>query len=315
MKKDEIFKEFEKEYPGSTTEFEDWLRGFNTRYWQVRGRDIDSIPFSRKDMLCSWVSPQWLQIGRNLSELAQLLGIETPESLDVDKPIVNDTGAGSNTGKRQMISWYDFDKGIPNIIGAFSNAVKQQPTNLLQLQGFIQKQNITIQRQEQVITALRFRNLMEHLPGPKDNLKETGTARWKRFWTESLESTLENRTGPLFKLMEESLSYVDKQKNGSWGDKLKWLCKNAPETKRANALYGMLSSVIHNYKDGEFEINELTYHPDDIAILKCFIPDPDYIEKGEVKWDEMREEYLSGIKGTREKGAANATEDRHNKIV
>lgn len=91
---------------------------------QVIGRDVDSTPFSRKDTLSSWVSPQWLRIGRNLLKLAQLLGIENPELLDIDKGVVNDTGAGS-TGKRHTINWLDFDKGVPNIIGAFSNVVKR----------------------------------------------------------------------------------------------------------------------------------------------------------------------------------------------
>ena len=50
----------------------------------------------------------------------------------------------------------------------------------------------------------------------------------------------------------------------------------------------MLSTAIRNYQDGKFDINPPTYSPDDIAILRCFIPDPAYIEDGEVEWSEMR---------------------------
>ncbi|KAI1171963.1 hypothetical protein F4777DRAFT_563685 [Nemania sp. FL0916] len=301
-------KEMDGHFKTAKSLFEEWLVRFNDNYWLALKVDVDKLPFSRKDTSFQWASPQWSQIGRNLQQLAHLLGISDMDraafddnradlnsnKYQVDSAVPNDNNADPNNGNRQG-RFFDYGKGVPNIIAAFGDAVKWQPTDLIQLQTFIQAQSITIQRQEQVITALRFRYLMEHLPDRTINPHMKESERWREFWKNAIKSAYGTGKGPLVKLMEGSFNEVEKKFPGEnekdFNKRVEWLQNAASKSQRAFALYGVLSEVIHNYNDGEFTINPLTYSPDDTAILRCLMPDPIHLEKGEVSWTFLRRQY------------------------
>jgi hypothetical protein len=63
------------------------------------------------------------------------------------------------------------------------------------MQQTIQKLNRTVSEQQQVITALKFRYLLENLPGPAYTHIDTLSGRWRAFWRDITTYYRERETG------------------------------------------------------------------------------------------------------------------------
>lgn len=267
--------------------FETWLANFNTRYKNVQQRNVEELAFCTGDMEHVWASPMWLILGRNLSSLADLVGVAA-------------------------VRWCFADTGSPRILRAFADHAAQQRPDLDRVQRFLHEQAAVIQRQEQVITALRFRHLLENLPDERCT-GNNSTARWREFWKRAVRTAWENRgdptpRSPLDKLLREQFAKVDKPAKLKTEEELIAKVETTAKlkiekeqlakvldwvtAKRADSLYGILSQVIHGYQDGRFIVNPQSYSPDDIAILGALIPEDGNIEDGEVVWERERERYL-----------------------
>ncbi|KAK4448143.1 hypothetical protein QBC34DRAFT_381684 [Podospora aff. communis PSN243] len=249
--------------------FDNFLSQFSKRHREVNKRSADEISLSVCDAYeenppVQWASPLWLQIGRNLSSLGELLGV---------------------TAER----WQFADVGSPGIIKAFGERAKKQQVDLIQKQ-MLEQANI-IQRQEQVITALRFRHMLENLPGPDIKGGFAGK-RWTAFWGRAVQAAWETRKSPaaddpVGKLLRDEFAKID-QKKLKEEAKLQQVSE-LPIAKRAGDLYSVLSRLIHEYQDGKFVVNRLTYSPDDVDILNALVPS--HVEDGEVIWSEERKRY------------------------
>lgn len=184
-------------------------------------------------------------------------------------------------------------KGSPEILSAFAVLASKQRPDLDRSQRLLHEQTVIIQRQEQVITALRFRHLLDNLPG-EGCTGNTATAKWVNFWQDAVRTAWENRkdtspSSPLDKLLRAQFVKVKKKsEKEQLANVLDWVT-----VKRAGGLYSILSQVIHGYQDGQFQIvNRQSYSPDEIAILEALIPAEGNIEDGEVVRERERERYL-----------------------
>lgn len=268
-----IFRSFDERHSiqDDRHAFETWLVNCSKRHWRVHQVDVNNLAFSTEDINKMWASPLWLRLGRNLSSLADLVGVAADR-------------------------WCFADTGSPGILRAFADHAAQQRPDLDRVQRFLHEQAAVIQRQEQVITALRFRHLLENLPG-EGCTGNTSTARWREFWNRAVRTAWESRgdptpRSPLDKLLREQFAKLEKTaklktEQEQLAKVLEWVT-----AKRAGSLYGILSQVIHGYQDGRFIVNPQSYSPDDIAILEALIPEDGNIEDGEVVWERERERYL-----------------------
>lgn len=258
---------------------ENWLGRFNNRFRKIQKLGVDELAFNLSEMDSVWVTSSWLRIGRNLYKLAQLLGIEPPR-------------------------WDVVNGGYPKIIDAFSRAVDQQGTAVRQLQSFINEQSITIREQQQAITALQFRYVLEMLAGggaapPRGQ----ATLRWKRFWEQAVTKAYKKHisapgqtTSPLASLLEDSFKKAYKKKDSpdkyNEAEQIEWLLKETDISQRAKALYGTLSQVIHSYSSDKFMVDARTYSPGDVQLLESLRPDSNNVTDGTVAWTDELQRYL-----------------------
>ncbi|KAK1830706.1 hypothetical protein QBC39DRAFT_101855 [Podospora conica] len=285
---DDIFKSFHKslDINKDRAVFEDWLLSLNKRYWRVLNRDVDDLAFCINDTEHGWTSPLWLQLGKNLSSLAEFIGVAADR-------------------------WCFLETGSPAILGAFGKLAAEQRPDLDSVQKIIHEQDGVIQKQEQVITALRFRHLLENLPGAR-RARQSGTAKWVEFWKNAVRTAWRNRhdpdpVGPLDKLLRDQFRKADRKNYPHVDSDGKKLTEEEVdkmkldkvlsefEAKRGSNLYSILSQVIHGYQDQEFKVNPQSFSPDDVAIMEALAPAN--IEDGEVLWEKERERYFPAEEG------------------
>lgn len=186
----------------------------------------------------------WNQIGENLRQLCYLTGANIASS-------TTDT---------------------PWIIPALRAAVDSRTGALAITQGIIQQQSIEIHNQQQVITSLIFRSLMEQIP-PVGMDKKSATSRWQGFWDKAVKvaeakDDERNPEHPLRGILTPQL-------------------KN-----RGREMYGTLSFGIHNYRDCAFFVDSTTFTALDSKILKALTPAGTSInEDGTVDWVAERKRY------------------------
>ncbi|KID94649.1 hypothetical protein MAJ_09407, partial [Metarhizium majus ARSEF 297] len=186
----------------------------------------------------------WNQIGENLRQLCYLTGANIAYS-------TTDT---------------------PWIIPALRAAVDSRTGALAITQGIIQQQSIEIHNQQQVITSLVFRSLMEQIP-PVGMDKKSATSRWQGFWDKAVKvaeakDDERNPEHPLRGILTPQL-------------------KN-----RGREMYGTLSFGIHNYRDCAFFVDSTTFTALDSKILKALTPAGTSIsEDGTVDWVAERKRY------------------------
>ncbi|KID84447.1 hypothetical protein MGU_08265 [Metarhizium guizhouense ARSEF 977] len=186
----------------------------------------------------------WNQIGENLRQLCYLTGANIAYS-------TTDT---------------------PWIIPALRAAVDSRTGALAITQGIIQQQSIEIHNQQQVITSLVFRSLMEQIP-PVGMDKKSATSRWQGFWDKAVKvaeakDDERNPEHPLRGILTPQL-------------------KN-----RGREMYGTLSFGIHNYRDCAFLVDSTTFTALDSKILKALTPAGTSInEDGTVDWVAERKRY------------------------
>ncbi|KAI1072005.1 hypothetical protein LB507_005136 [Fusarium sp. FIESC RH6] len=166
----------------------------------------------------------------------------------------------------------------------------------------LEKYQIQIQKQQQVITALQFRHLMEHLPvGVRDRWlaasksDEVGDAsrwdrmkeveKWNEFWIESVKqifrSYMKNgaeawggskghEPSPFAHLLKHHLIALGFLLAGS--NTIHLLAHETDVGERVKRLYSTLSQIIHHYSDANFEVNKLNFSPLEARILTALIP-------------------------------------------
>ncbi|KFG78033.1 hypothetical protein MANI_026525 [Metarhizium anisopliae] len=186
----------------------------------------------------------WNQIGENLRQLCYLTGANIASS-------TTDT---------------------PWIVPALRAAVDSRTGALAITQGIIQQQSIEIHNQQQVITSLIFRSLMEQIP-PVGMDKKSATSRWQGFWDKAVKvaEAMDDERSP-----EHPLRGI-----------------LTPQLKnRGREMYGTLSFGIHNYRDCAFFVDSTTFTALDSKILKALTPAGTSInEDGTVDWVAERKRY------------------------
>ncbi|KAG8405945.1 hypothetical protein J3459_016773 [Metarhizium acridum] len=186
----------------------------------------------------------WNQIGENLRQICYLTGAKIAYSTS----------------------------GRPWIIPALREAVDARTGALAFAQGIIQQQSIKIHDQQQVITSLVFRSLMEQIP-PAGMDKKSATSRWQGFWDKAVKAAEakgdeSNPEHPLRGILTPQL-------------------KN-----RGREMYGTLRFGIHNYRDCAFSVDSTTFTAVDSEILKALTPAKTSInEDGTVDWVAERKRY------------------------
>ena len=161
--------------------------------------------------------------------------------------------------------------------------------DLKQLQDEFKEQTKLNSEQQEIITALVFRHLLENLPpeqtksGNKDS-----THRWREFWEDAARHELRNPNPNhlLHGLMPPDA--ITKQ-HGDFSDGKKGLT-----FRTGRDLFGTLSSNIHKYKGGRREgydiVRKDQWGVETREILVRLIPEK-FDGVGEVEWGEERKRY------------------------
>ena len=141
----------------------------------------------------------------------------------------------------------------------------------------------TCREQHRVITNLKFRYLLENLPGPKPtnakgNPTATSTGRWKAFWTDAWTNAQKQGSSgshPLSPLLQKFDNNTQKQVEAI-----------------GKGLFGCLSTNIHHC-GGEIEVIDDQWNVIDAAILRAITPlETSTKPDGSVDWDKERQRYL-----------------------
>ncbi|KAM3079790.1 hypothetical protein ACMFMF_003213 [Clarireedia jacksonii] len=258
-------------------------------------RDIYSIAFLRSEDMKfgdfeKYVvpGPHWIRIGKNLKSLTRLPGSREPK-IDHIRPI------------------FSILKELINKEGLVATIMLSR----------IDEQNATMRRQRQVITALQFRHLLEHLPKPLRNSKvDTSKSkeaaskiqewdrmsekeRWAEFWEAAVGQVYnvyiehgsatwtpepangkEFKPSPFAELLERDLKKrlgVDMDQSGKKKDRardndVKWLAHESNVGRQMKEIYSMLSQVIHQFSDGKYTVDPLTFSLGDARILAVLTP-------------------------------------------
>ncbi|MCJ1461972.1 hypothetical protein MMC07_000572 [Pseudocyphellaria aurata] len=169
------------------------------------------------------------------------------------------------------------------------------------LQEDLAEQVRRIDRQQQIITCLVFRHLLEHLP----ERKTSATSDWRTFWIDAYIEAPKRKDHPLHYLLDEG----GKKLAGELEKKTKKEIRNLPANwttkgtvyEIGNGLYSVTSKNIHGFKGDYdraiFDVRKDQWPKpfDDILEAlrpKCFYGEGHELE-GEVNWDEERKRYLS----------------------
>ncbi|RFN47959.1 hypothetical protein FIE12Z_7682 [Fusarium flagelliforme] len=227
-----------------------------------------------------YLSKRWATIGKNLCRLGLRVGADVPRQLS----------------ERNTPRYYI----IPDLKAVINNEGPAVNVMLARLE----KYQVQIQKQQQVITALQFRHLMEHLPlgvrdqwlaaasSKSDEVKRASrwdrmkeVEKWQEFWLEAVKQIFraykENRKGawegsegrepsPFANLLKYHLSRTDDKDDDH--DAIDLLANQTDVGERVKRLYNTLSQIIHQYSDANFEVNRLNFSPLDAQILASLVP-------------------------------------------
>ncbi|CAF3493409.1 unnamed protein product [Fusarium graminearum] len=190
------------------------------------------------------------------------------------------------------------------IVKALKAVISNEGPGINVMLARLENYQIQIQKQQQVITALQFRHLLEHLPigvrdrwlaGPStksdqvikasnwDRMKEV--EKWQEFWSESVRQIFRvykengqaawegiegHEPSPFAHLLKPYLGQALKKSNEH--DAVTFLAGETDVGERAKRLYNTLSQIIHQYSDSKFQVNRLNFSPLDAHILAALIP-------------------------------------------
>ncbi|KAL9037364.1 MAG: hypothetical protein Q9214_005736 [Letrouitia sp. 1 TL-2023] len=185
------------------------------------------------------------------------------------------------------------DNPLRNIVEMRKLHATQMPF-FQKLQDDLQDQIRRNNEQQEIITALVFRHLLEHLPPGKTEGGDRNTGpRWQKFWEEASRKELgnmkkqNNADHPMQGLMAKDAidKGTNKFKDGAKGHLF----------RTGKILYSTLSDNIHNYKsDGKKGYNVVRsdqWGESVRKILTTLIP-TNFNAEGEVEWDKERQRYL-----------------------
>ncbi|KAM0235199.1 hypothetical protein ACHAPO_005995 [Fusarium lateritium] len=251
---------------------------------QLDRTHIDDMTFGYGDNLttyeptCLSCSRRWTTIGKNLCDLGLRVGADVPRWPTEPK------------------RW--------TIITALRAVINNEGPGVNVMLARLEKHQVHLQKQQQVITALQFRHLLEHLPvGVRDRWlagassksdKVSQASRWERmkevekwreFWSESVRQIFRvykekgqeawegiegHEPSPFANLLKYYLGQAYKKKTEQ--EALTFLADETDVGERANKLYNTLSQIIHQYSDSSFEVNRFNFSPLDAHILTALVP-------------------------------------------
>ena len=158
-----------------------------------------------------------------------------------------------------------------------------------QLQDDLKEQIQLNNQQQEIITALVFRHLLESLPPEHTRSGATdATARWREFWEDAVRHELRNpnEDHPLHELMPLSAL----TNTGTFSDGMKGLT-----FRTGRDLFGTLSTNIHKYKGGGRKgyniVRNDQWGSQVRDILTRLIPKEFDNSTGEVNWEDERKRY------------------------
>ncbi|KAJ4128006.1 hypothetical protein NW768_008290 [Fusarium equiseti] len=224
------------------------------------------------------LSKRWTTIGRNICRLGLRVGADVPRSPTQCKRTTIITAL----------------KAIINNEGPAVNIMLSR----------LEKYQVQIQKQQQVITALQFRHLMEHLPiGVRDQWLAAASSKvdevskasrwdrmkevekWQEFWLEAVkqifraykkngreavEGSEGHEPSPFANLLKYHLARAGEKEDER--DAVQLLANETDVGERVKRLYNTLSQIIHQYSDANFEVNRLNFSPLDAQILAALVP-------------------------------------------
>ncbi|KAM0492604.1 hypothetical protein ACHAP8_009781 [Fusarium lateritium] len=251
---------------------------------QLDRTHVDDMTFGYGDNVttseptCLSCSRRWNTIGKNLCDLGLRVGADVPRWPTEPK------------------RW--------TIITALKAVINNEDPGVNVMLARLEKHQVQLQKQQQVITALQFRHLLEHLPvGVRDRWlagassksdKVNQASRWERmkevekwreFWSESVRQIFRvykekgqeawegiegHEPSPFANLLKYYLGEAYKKKTEQ--EALTFLAVETDVGERANKLYNTLSQIIHQYSDSSFEVNRLNFSPLDAHILIALVP-------------------------------------------
>lgn len=188
------------------------------------------------------------------------------------------------------------------------------------MQKTMREQREEIDRQREVISALMFRHLLEHLPGEEyKDLKLTEA--WIEFWKDSMrklgvvdkdeqdespeddgiefgfdpaeeddQNTRSKSTSSSRDASTQDSSGTDDEKEKPALEAIAQSRMKASAFQRGKFLYGELSTVIHEYQGGKYKVDKTNWGPIGREILEAMIP-LHFDKDGQVDWDKERERY------------------------
>ncbi|KAG8672122.1 hypothetical protein FPOAC2_05489 [Fusarium poae] len=251
---------------------------------QVDRTHVDNMTFGYTDTVATdeptflSYSRRWNTIGKNLCDLGLRVGADVPR------------------WPTQPKQW--------TIITALKAVINNEGPGINVMLARLEKYQVQIQKQQQVITALQFRHLLEHLPagirdrwlaGASSKSDEVSQAsqwdrmkeveKWREFWSESVrqifkvykekgsdawEGSEGHEPSPFANLLKYYLGKAFKK--NSEQEAVRFLADETDIGERANKLYNTLSQIIHQYSDSSFEVNRLNFSPLDAHILTALVP-------------------------------------------
>ncbi|CAG7563462.1 unnamed protein product [Fusarium equiseti] len=199
-----------------------------------------------------YLSKRWATIGKNICRLGLRVGADVPRQL-----------SERNTPR------YFIVQDLKAVINNEGPAVNVMLTRL-------EKYQVQIQKQQQVITALQFRHLMEHLPlGVRDQCLAAASSKSDQVkkashWDRMKEVEKWNEFCPFADLLKYHLSRTDEK--GDDHEAVDFLANQTDVGERVKKLYNTLSQIIHQYSDANFEVHKLNLSPIDAQILAALVP-------------------------------------------
>lgn len=217
-------------------------------------------------------SSHWRQLWANIYKLGLLVGAKMPEPQISASP--------------------------PAICNALQAVVDGQGPVVNRMLALLEERHNIIHQQQQIITALQFRHLLENIsPG-------TGSAtdRWQDFWTRAVQKAYDEAiatppgppagtpASPLAVLLTDEL--VNKAKRQTQTDPVQFLVEHNRFCPTARALYGNLSGSIHQYATEQFYVNPQNFSSHDARLMECLMPVEANLEDGYVNWDKERKRFI-----------------------
>lgn len=195
------------------------------------------------------------------------------------------------------------------LITALNAVVNDEGVAVNVMLARLDEQNVKIRKQQQVISALQFRHLLEHLPRALRGKRMAAAGndaaaeakkwdamneveRWLEFWKEAVKEVFDvfqehetpywtpdpdaggvkRKPSPFAALLETHLAKAA-ELGRQGGDPVSWLASETDIGHDVKKLYSTLSKIIHQFSDGEFIVDRLTLSPDDARLLEALVPE------------------------------------------